>query len=385
MRTTEVTMAERSFAVVGLFESAQALMDGIPTVRERKLGRLEAYTPYPIHGIDPALGFRKTPLAGMVFIMGLLGTATALFFQWWMSTVDYPIPVGGKNLFSWQAFIPVMFEVTVLFATFTAGLGMLFILNKLPFWGHPILHSPIIARITKDAFALSIEAGRSAVDEDAARAALLEAGATHVEVVPFPAPAARWSLDFVWRTFFGIGVACLVAGIAMYWVIKLFPTLPPIYYMDDQNRYDAYATSSFFADGRSMQMPVPGTVARGHLPYTVATDDEAARLVNPLAPSGEVLRSGKRAWMDHCSVCHGAVGDGVGSLTAAYGAKPANLHAQTFRAEVYPDGRLYHTIMKGKNAMPSYAADLTEQERWAVVHYVRALQRAQNAREEDVR
>ena len=71
------------------------------------------------------------------------------------------------------------------------------------------------------------------------------------------------------------------------------------------------------------------------------------------------------------------------SLTAAYGAKPANLQAQQFRD--YPDGKIYWVITMGKNAMPSYAADLTETERWAVVHYVRALQRAQNANDEDLK
>lgn len=81
--------------------------------------------------------------------------------------------------------------------------------------------------------------------------------------------------------------------------------------------------------------------------------------------------------MNHCVVCHGPVGDGVSTLTSAYGAKPANLQSQQFRD--YPDGKIYWAIAMGKNAMPSYAADLTDEERWAVVHYVRALQRAQNA------
>ena len=81
-------------------------------------------------------------------------------------------------------------------------------------------------------------------------------------------------------------------------------------------------------------------------------------------------------------MCHGAVGNGIGSLTAAYGAKPANLQAEQFRQ--YPDGKIYWAIVNGKNAMPAHAADLTETQRWAVVHYVRALQRAQNATDADM-
>ena len=118
-------MSERAFAVLGLFDSAQALIDAVPTVKAKRLGRLETYTPYPVHGMDEALELRRSPLAGMVLVAGFVGAAMALFFQWWMSAVDYPIPTGGKALFSWQAFVPIMFEMTVLFATFTAvGFGM---------------------------------------------------------------------------------------------------------------------------------------------------------------------------------------------------------------------------------------------------------------------
>jgi mono/diheme cytochrome c family protein len=76
------------------------------------------------------------------------------------------------------------------------------------------------------------------------------------------------------------------------------------------------------------------------------------------------------------------LGNGVPTLTAAYGAKPANLVAQQIRD--YPDGRIYHTIMEGKNAMPAYSVELNEDQRWAVVHYVRVLQRALNAKDADL-
>ena len=92
---------------------------------------------------------------------------------------------------------------------------------------------------------------------------------------------------------------------------------------------------------------------------------------------------GHKVYANRCEVCHGALANGLGSLTAAYGGKPANLQSQQFRD--YPDGKLYWAIVNGKNAMPSHAPYLTEQERWAVVHYVRALQRAQNAKDEDLK
>lgn len=373
-------MSDRVFAVVGLFNSAQELMLAIPQVRARQLGTVEAYTPYPVHGIEDALGLRRSPLGGMVLVAGALGCATALFFQWWMSAVDYPIVVGGKALFSWQAFVPIMFELTVLFATFTAGLGMLLLLNQLPFFSHPMLSSKAIAGITRDKFALAIEAGGGAVDVEAAQAALRAAGAANLEVLVVPA-AQPSSLKELSGSAWGIVLSCLVAGYVMYWLIKLFPVLPPMVYMQNQPRLDAQTGSVFFRDGHGMQLPAEGTVARGYLPYLIETQEQAAALVNPLPRTAAVLQQGRKAWTERCGVCHGALGNGVPTLTSAYGAKPANLLAQTFRD--YADGKIYHVIMVGKNAMPSYAADLREDERWAVVHYVRVLQRAQNAKDED--
>jgi mono/diheme cytochrome c family protein len=372
-------MSNGVFAVLGLFDSAQELLDAIPKVRARKLGRVEAYTPYPVHGIDAALGLRHSPLAGMVMVAGMIGAITALLFQWWTSAVDYPIVVGGKALFSWQAFVPIMFEVTVLFATFTAGLGMLLLLNRLPFFSHPLLTSKAIAAVTRDKFGLAIEAEGEAFDVEAAEAALAAAGAAALEVLPVQRELLP--LQFMTRSAMGIVVSCVVAGYAMYWVIKLFPVLPPMVHMEDQPKLNPQKASAFFKDGHGMQLPVDGTVARGYLPYLIATQEEAARLANPLPRTHRVLQEGRTVFNQHCAVCHGLLGTGTPTLTSAYGAKPANLQAQTIRD--YPDGEIYHVIMKGKNAMPSYAADLTDEERWAVVHYVRVLQRAQNARDED--
>jgi len=372
----------KAFAVLGLFDSADALMKAIPKVKARKLGRLETYTPYPIHGMDDALELRRSPLGGMVLVMGVIGALTALGFQYWISAIDYPIVTGGKPPWSWEAFIPIMFEVTVLFATFTAGLGMLLLLNKLPFFGHPVLNAKAMRAITRDRFALAVEADPE-LDAEAARTALAAAGAVEIEVLDAPEQAPFLTSDFILRTLGGIFVACLVSGFVMFWAIKLFPVLPPMSHMQDQPRLSAQQASTFFKDGRGMRMPVTGTVARGYLPSATGTQEEAAALPNPLPRTPEVFAQGKAAFTNRCAVCHGAIGNGTGSLTAAYGAKPANLQAQQFRD--YADGKLYWVIVNGKNAMPGHAADLDENQRWAVVHYVRALQRAQNAKDEDLR
>jgi len=376
-------MSERAFAVLGLFDTADALMEAIPRVRGKVSGRLEAYTPYPIHGLDEALGLRRSPIGGMVMIMGAVGAATALVFQWWMSAVDYPLITGGKALFSWQAFVPILFELMVLFATFTAGLGMLLLLNKLPFFGHPVLHSRAIRAITRDRFALALEAEDATFDADAARAVLEAAGGTEIEVLPASGAFDPFTSQVLLRSLSGILAACVVSGLITYGAVKLFPVLPPMSHMEDQPRLDPQRLSAFFKDGHGMQLPVKGTVARGHMPIGVGSQEEAAILVNPLPRDRQVLERGRKVFNIRCSVCHGATGNGVSTLTAAYGAKPANLLSKQFRD--YPDGTIYWVITKGKNSMPSYAADTSEDERWAVIHYVRALQRAQNAKDEDLR
>lgn len=375
--------ADKAYAVLGVFETPDALMKAIPEVRASKLGTVEAYTPYAIHGIEEALGLRRSPLGGMVLVMGILGAITAFGFQYWISAIDYPIITGGKSAASWEAFIPIMFEVTVLFATFTAGLGMLFLLNKLPFFGHPVLSSKAIQGITRDRYVLALEAESEAFDSAAAARALQAAGAIEVEALPAPDRSPFLTSDYILRTLGGIFVACVVAGLGMYFATKWFPVLAPMKYMHEQPRLDAQKASNFFKDGHGMQQPVPGTVARGYLPTATGTQEEAASLVNPLPRTPEVFALGKKVYTNRCEVCHGALANGVGSLTSAYGAKPANLQAQQFLD--YPDGKIYWAIVNGKNAMPSHAPYLSERERWAVVDYVRALQRAQNAKDEDLK
>lgn len=375
-------MNSRTFSVLGLFDSAQSLMDAIAAVKGKVAGRLEAYSPYPIHGIDAALGLRKSPVGGMVFIMGLIGAVSALAFELWTSGADYPMVTAGKPVFSWEAFVPIMFEVTVLFACFTSGLGMLLLLNRLPFFRHPMLGSKSMPLITRDRFALAVESDGEALDVDRISAVLREAGAQAIEVIDQPAPPRPLSAGFLLRTASGIAISCLLAGCLTYWGMKLFPVAIPMVHMLDQPRLDPEREDSFFRDGAGMRLPVSGTVARGHLPYTLRNEQESAALANPLPRTDAVLKRGRQAFATYCSVCHGILGNGVPTLTAAYGAKPANLVSEAVSA--YPDGRLYHVIVAGKNAMPSYAAELTEDERWAVVHYVRVLQRALNARDTDI-
>jgi mono/diheme cytochrome c family protein len=181
-----------------------------------------------------------------------------------------------------------------------------------------------------------------------------------------------------------IVAACVVAGVGIYGVQKLLPIVPPLVRMHNQPKLNAFRSSTFFADGRGMRPAVWGTVARGHLPPAFATPEEAGDMIgNPLPLTQQTAERGRKVFSDHCAVCHGAVGDGVALLSRAYGGKPANLLSNELRGR--PDGYIYGVMMLGKNAMPSYAPDLDDSDRWSAVHYVRVLQRAQNAKDEDLR
>lgn len=376
-------MSEKPVAAVVLFPSAQALLEAIPQVRAKNLGRLEAYTPYPVHGLAEALGIGPSPLGALVFVMAVLGGASAIIFQGWTSAVDYPIRIGGKALFSWQAFIPIVFEVLVLVSAFSAGLGMLFLFNRLPWFGHPILASAAMAKITRDRFALAIEARQGTLDVDAVRAALLAVGGEEFELLfPGRRDVAAQSVLPLLKISAVVGSA-IVAGAAAHLMIKSFPVLPPMNAMENQGKVVPYRTSSFFADGRAMRVPVAGTVPRGSTFFDVKDAEEAGRaLVNPLPRSVAVFRQGARAYETFCRVCHGPLGKGDPSLSEQYRARPANLHSATIRN--YPDGRIFYVISEGWNTMPGYQTDISAETRWAVVHYLRALQRSQDAEEGDL-
>ncbi len=376
-------MIESLFGVLALFPSGAELLKAIPKVKAKGFNALEAYTPYPVPGICKAIGIKKSKLGILVFIMGTIGALSAFFFQWWTSVVSYPLRIGGKPLNSWEAWVPVMFEVAVLFSTFTAGLGMIFIFNKLPFFGSPILKSKAIAATTRDKFALLIQPSNDALDVQAATAALVEADGTAIEVLPMPdrtLPSSWW-----WaRTLVGIAVVCVVAGFATSWAIKIFPTVKPMVVMEDQPRLDAQRADSFFKDGHGMQLPPVGAVARNYMPILDKTPEQAGKdILNPLPITAKILERGKVGYDIHCAVCHGFLGRGKPLLDKFYKASPTNLQSSTIINA--PDGYIYFVISKGKGAMPSYEADISSDDQWAIVHYVRVLQRSQHAKEEDLR
>ena len=186
------------------------------------------------------------------------------------------------------------------------------------------------------------------------------------------------------RTLGGIFAACVVSGLLMYGAVKLFPVLPPMVHMLDQPRLNPQKADSFFKDGHGMQLPVAGTVARGYLPIGVTSQEEAAALVNPLPRTKEVFALGRESFR---RPLRGVPRRRWPTASAASRppTEPSRRISRPSSSWTTPTGRSTGSIVMGKNAMPSHAADLSETQRWAVVHYVRALQRAQNAKDEDLK
>jgi len=169
------------FGVLAEFGSAQDLSRACESVRDAGFTRWDAHSPFPVHGLERAMGLRRSRVPVVVGVMALIGGAGAMLLQWWVSAVEYPLVIAGKPLFSWQAYIPITFEVAVLFGALGAVLGMLHF-NRLPRWHHPLFRSPRFARATDDGFFLTIEAADPKFAAEKTPEWLRELGATHVEV-----------------------------------------------------------------------------------------------------------------------------------------------------------------------------------------------------------
>ena len=136
--------------------SAAELARACERVRDAGYTRWDAHSPFPVHGLDRAMGLRSTALPWVVMGAGVTGAATGLGLQWWANAVNYQFSISGKPMWSIPANIPVTFELTVLFSAFGAFLGMI-ILNGFPRWHHPVFASRRFRRATVDRFFISVE------------------------------------------------------------------------------------------------------------------------------------------------------------------------------------------------------------------------------------
>ena len=172
----------RLFGLLAEFASPQDLVRAAARIRDAGYTKWDAHTPFPVHGLDDAMGIKTTRLSFLVLAAGVVGAASGLLMQWWMNAIDYPVIISGKPFNSLPADIPVTFELTVLLASLTSFIGML-IANALPRFHHPLFKNPRFRQVTTDAFFLAIEAADPRFDHAATEQLLVAERATHVAAI----------------------------------------------------------------------------------------------------------------------------------------------------------------------------------------------------------
>ena len=176
-------MAENVYGIMAEFDTATELVDAAREVRDAGYVKTDAFSPFPLHEIDEALGIKRSILPYLIFAGGLTGLMVGLGLEYYVHVFEWPIIVGGRPHFSLPAFIPPAYELTILFAAFTAVFGMLF-LNGLPSPYHPVFNVPRFALATREKFFLIIEASDPKYDHDETRKFMDGLGAQEVFDVP---------------------------------------------------------------------------------------------------------------------------------------------------------------------------------------------------------
>jgi hypothetical protein len=173
---------DKLYGVMGEFSEPHDLVEAGRKIRQMGYTKLDAMSPFPVHGIDDAIGVPPSKLGWIVIFFSALGGLTALILIWYVGVISYPLVIGGKPLFDFSYTIPVTFELTVLCTAFATFLGM-FALNGLPRLYHPSFRHPSSHRASDDRFLLVIEADDPQFDPQKSAEHLRSVGAAEVEVV----------------------------------------------------------------------------------------------------------------------------------------------------------------------------------------------------------
>jgi hypothetical protein len=181
---TAAAARRKTLGVIAEFASAAALYHAAEQVRDKGYRFWDVHSPFPIHGMNKAMGLRKSPLGYIIFCGGLTGFLTAASLEFIPSSFLYPLIVHGKpvTFFTVPAFFPIMFELTVLFSAFTAFFGV-FVMNRLPRLHHPIFDYEPFLRVTNDAFFLIIEGSDPRFSDTTTRELLEEIGGKDVTLL----------------------------------------------------------------------------------------------------------------------------------------------------------------------------------------------------------
>jgi hypothetical protein len=162
---------EEIYGLMAEFETPTEVVAAAHKTYESGYRKIDAYSPFPIEELSEAIGFHRNGVAPVVLTGGLIGCFSGYALQYWISTISYPVNIGGRPLHSWPSFVIVTFELTILFSVLSAVFGML-ALNGLPMPYHPVFNVPEFARVSKDRFFLVIFSSDDKYDEAETRAFL---------------------------------------------------------------------------------------------------------------------------------------------------------------------------------------------------------------------
>jgi hypothetical protein len=163
--------------MIGIFTDEHDILAATRAARASGWKIADVYAPYAVHGMDKAMGLAPSRLPWICFLLGLFGAAAKVWFEYWTTSVDWPVNVGGKPWNSLPAFVPITFEVMVLFAGISTVMAFFLVTRLRPWRKAAIIH----AGVTDDRFALVLEENTAAFDTAAVRAMFETNGAVHVE------------------------------------------------------------------------------------------------------------------------------------------------------------------------------------------------------------
>jgi cytochrome c553 len=362
------------------FADPEELLAAVTALRERGVNVLETYTPFPVHGMDDALGEVPSRLPWVTGVLGLSGFLGALTLQYWTSVIDYPLVIGGKPLNSIPAFIPVLFEATVLIA----GLGTvatLFALTRL----RPRLRIPDLHLGANDDRFVLIAAMGQGHTFGSLSALLADLGAAETTRLLTDArvnePAVAWEREVPWplagAAILAPAAAILALGLGLnrnlgrraleFDAGMLYPFAA-----------QAYDPSPVLRKGQVLQLPPSGTVSRHQAPalrYGPGVE-EATRagleLMNPLQPTAANRARGQVVWTRICATCHGEGGKGDGGVIPRF-PNPPNLLIPKY--EPYTEGRIFHVATFGgpEKIMKPLGDHLSAEDRWRAAMHLKGL------------
>lgn len=407
------------YGMLAEYDTPGELVSAARKVRDAGYTEFDCFSPFPVHGIDPAMGIKRTILPLIIFGGGFTGAVSGIALQWWCNTHTWQWNISGKPLWptTVPAGIPIAYELGILLAVLTSFFGM-WMANKLPQVWHPLFRSERFGRVTDDGFFLAIEARDRRFDAVHTRKLLTDAGAIAVEACyldpdPRKKEMPKWILGFIVASTAFALIPFAVAAKAR----NSHSSEPHIYIFPDMNwqpKYKSDTAMDMFPDDRANRGDIPGTIARGWL----EADDTFYRGLDngawttafpkaygdgtPFAVDDALLKRGQDRYNIYCTPCHGYDGRGAsdpdeqlamvpfrvkqgGGLWQPRNLVEAPAANGTGGVVVQmPNGQLFNTISNGYSTMQGYAAQITHADRWAIVAYVRALERAQNASLDDV-